>query len=250
LKTSTLPSRRLRTPRPPSLNTVRERLQYDISRRFHWHLSLEMRQAAASKTGALRTGLALWTLLMGACLIPTALRALHAVITQQPDEMAQKIFNLTNRDRAAHGLPPLHWDPALAAAAAAHADRMKEEKALSHQYPGEPDLTGRAAHAGARFQALEENIAMGPSPEALEKQWMNSVPHRTNILDPQMNAIGVAVWERSGYLYAVEDFASAPEALTQQQVEQKVQDLLRDQNINPSGPRSVAEQACLMQNGL
>src|SRR5271165_1902444 len=208
-----------------------------------------MYNAAPSKTGALRIGLALWTLLMG-CLIPAALRALPAATTQQPDEMAQKIFYLTNRDRAAHGLPPLHWDPALAAAAAAHADRMKEEKTLSHQYPGEPDLAGRAAHAGARFQALAENIAMGPSADALEKQWMNSVPHRTNILDPQMNAIGIAVWERSGYVYAVEDFASAPEALTQQQVEQKVEDLLRDQKINPSGPRSVAEQACLMQNGM
>ena len=208
-----------------------------------------MYNAAPSKTGTWRTGLALWAFLMGACLIPAALSALPAT-TQQPDAMAQKIFDLTNRDRAAHDLPPLHWDPALAAAAAAHADRMKEEKTLSHQYPDEPDLTGRAAHAGARFQALAENIAMGPSAEALEKQWMNSVPHRTNILDPQMNAIGIAVWERSGYVYAVEDFASAPEALTQQQVEQKVEDLLRDQKINPSGPRSVAEQACLMQNGM
>jgi len=90
---------------------------------------------------------------------------------------------------------------------------------------------------------------MGPSAEAIQKQWMNSVPHRTNILDPQMNAIGLVVWEKSGYLYAVEDFSKSPEALTQAQVEQKVEDLLRDQNINPAGPRSVAEQACLTQNG-
>src|SRR5271170_8088650 len=107
LKTSTLPSRRLRTPRPPSLNTVRERLQYDISRRFHWHLSLEMRQAAASKTGALRTLPALWTFLLGTCLIPATLRALPAATAQQSDEMARKIFDLTNRDRAAHGLSSL-----------------------------------------------------------------------------------------------------------------------------------------------
>jgi len=209
-----------------------------------------MYNAAAPKTGTLRTGLALWALLMGTCLIPAALSALPAATAQEPDEMAQKIFDLTNRDRTAHGLPPLHWDPALAAAAAAHADRMKEEKTLSHQYPGEPDVTARAAHAGARFQAIAENIAMGPGAEALEKQWMNSVPHRTNILDPQMNAIGIAVVEKSGYLYAVEDFSNALEALTQQQVEQKVEGLLRDQNIDPSGPRSVAEQACMAPNAM
>jgi hypothetical protein len=175
--------------------------------------------------------------------------AFPAATPQPTDEATQKIFDLTNQDRAAHGLPPLHWDPALAVAAATHADRMKEEKSLAHEYPGEPDLTARASQAGARFQALAENIAMGPSAEALEKQWMNSVPHRTNILDPQMNAIGLAVWERSGYLYAVVDFAHSPEALTREQVEQKVEDLLRDQNINPSGSRSVAEEACTTQNG-
>jgi uncharacterized protein YkwD len=208
-----------------------------------------MYKASAAKTGTLGTGAALWTLLVGTCLIPAALRALPAATPQETDQTAQKIFDLTNQDRAAHGLPPLRWDPALAIAAAAHADRMKVEKTLSHEYPGEPDLTARAAHAGAHFQALAENIAMGPSAEALEKQWMNSVPHRTNILDPRMNAIGLAVWEKSGYVYAVEDFSNAPEPLSQGQVEQKVEDLLRDQNINPSGPRSIGEQACAMQNG-
>ena len=115
---------------------------------------------------------------------------------------------------------------------------MKDEKTLSHQYPGEQDLQARAAQAGAHFQAIAENIAMGPSAEAIEKQWMNSVPHRQNILDPQMNAIGIAVIEKNGYLYAVEDFANASESLTKEQVEQKVGDLLRQQKIDPSAPRN------------
>lgn len=204
-----------------------------------------MYKAASPKTDTLRFRQALWPLIVGTCLITTAFHA----TSQQIDEKAQRIFELTNQDRAAHGLSPLHWDPTLAAAAAVHADRMKEEKTLSHEYPGESDLTARAARAGARFQALAENIAMGPSAEAIEKQWMNSVPHRTNILDPQMNSIGMAVWERSGYLYAVVDFSDTPNPLTREQVEQKVEDLLRDQNISPSGPRNIAEQACMMQNG-
>jgi uncharacterized protein YkwD len=205
-----------------------------------------MYKAAVSKIKALPARPVFCALLMATGLIPTVL----AAMPQQAGDKAQKIFDLTNQDRAAHGLPPLRWDPALVTAAAAHADRMREEKTLSHQYPGEPDLTGRAANAGVRFQALAENIAMGPNAEALEKQWMNSIPHRTNILDPQMNAIGVAVWERGGYLYAVADFANAPESLSQEQVERRVEDLLRDQKIDPSGPRSVGEQACVMQNGM
>ena len=90
---------------------------------------------------------------------------------------------------------------------------------------------------------------MGPSAEAIEKQWMNSVPHRQNILDPQMNSIGIAVIEKNGYLYAVEDFANASENLTKEQVEQKVGDLLRQQKIDPSAPRKIGEAACAMQDG-
>ena len=169
---------------------------------------------------------------------------------QQGDEQAQRIFELTNQDRAAQGLQPLKWDPALAAAAATHADRITEEKTLSHQYAGEADVKTRAAQAGAHFQAIAENIAMGYSTEAIEKQWMHSVPHRQNILDPQMNSIGIAVAEKDGYLYAVEDFANASEALTREQVEQRVGELLRAEKIDPSGPRSVGEEACAMQNGI
>jgi len=117
--------------------------------------------------------------------------AFPAATPQPTDEATQKIFDLTNQDRAAHGLPPLHWDPALAVAAATHADRMKEEKSLAHEYPGEPDLTARASQAGARFQALAENIAMGPSAEALEKQWMNSPHQHSRSADERYRAGGM-----------------------------------------------------------
>ena len=168
---------------------------------------------------------------------------------QQGDEKEQRILELTNQDRTAQGLQPLRWDKSLAAAAAVHIDKMKDETTLSHQYPGEPDVKARAAQSGAHFQAIAENIAMGPSPEAIEKQWMNSVPHRQNILDPQMNAIGIAVVQKNGYLYAVEDFANANQSMTREQVEQKVSDLLRAQRIEPSAPTKIGEEACGMQDG-
>jgi hypothetical protein len=168
----------------------------------------------------------------------------------QTDDRAQEIFTLTNQDRADHGLQPLAWNAALASAAAAHDERMANEKSLSHQYPGEADVSARAAQAGAHFQAIAENTAMGPNPKAIEKQWMNSTPHRTNILDPQMNAIGIAVVEKGGYLFATEDFANAAQSLTTQQVEDRVGALLHDQNIDPSGPRDQAEQACSSDHGM
>jgi hypothetical protein len=92
-------------------------------------------------------------------------------------------------------------------------------------------------------------VAMAPDPEAVEQAWMHSTPHRTNILDPKMNALGIGVAERGGSLYAVEDFAEATQSLSTQQVEQSVQQMLRDLGIDPSLPAAQAEQACAMQHG-
>lgn len=168
----------------------------------------------------------------------------------QSYDYARRIFELTNQDRQAMGLPELRWNAALAAAAEPHARRMATERALSHQYPGEPNLMDRAAAAGAHFEAIAENIATGPDPDRIEMEWMHSTPHRANILDPHMNSIGVAVVARGGYLYAVEDFAHASESLTPAQVEERIRALLRGQNIDPSGSSAAAEQACQMDRGM
>ena len=105
------------------------------------------------------------------------------VLAQQSPE--QQVMDLANADRAQQGLPPLKWDPALAQAATQHAQLMAQQPAaLSHQYPGEPDLDVRAGAAGAHFRAIAENIALAPSPQALDQEWMHSPPHRANILDP------------------------------------------------------------------
>jgi hypothetical protein len=167
---------------------------------------------------------------------------------QQAEQL--EIMQATNQDRAEHGLGPLKWDPALAQAAQAHAELMAQQAELSHQYPGEPDLTTRAGDQGAHFRVIAENIAMGPSPQGLETEWMHSAPHRANILDPRLNAIGVGLVRRGGYYYGVEDFADGVAELAPQQIEQKVGSLLRQQGIEPSGPARDARQTCEMPHGV
>jgi len=41
----------------------------------------------------------------------------------------------------------------------------------------------------------------------VHKEFMNSPNHRANILDRDMDSVGIAVVERGGKLFAVEDFA-------------------------------------------
>ena len=161
----------------------------------------------------------------------------------------QQVMDLANADRAQQGLAPLKWDPALAQAAADHAQLMAQQPALSHQYPGEADLVTRGGVAGAHFRSIAENVALAPSPEALEKEWMNSAPHRANILNPAMNTIGVGLVKRGGNYYAVEDFADGVSQLGPEQIEQKIGQLLQQQGLQLAAFTQDARQTCEMDHG-
>src|ERR1700721_3287992 len=89
---------------------------------------------------------------------------LMAAIPALAQESAeQQVMDLANQDRAQQGLAPLKWDPALAQAAAEHAQLMAQQPALSHPYTGEPDLVARTAAAGAHFGSIDDTAAWGPT---------------------------------------------------------------------------------------
>lgn len=175
-------------------------------------------------------------------MVPVLLAA--GAVRAQAQDAARRIFDLTNQDRREQGLAPLQWNAALAAAAQRHAELMAQEGRISHQYPGEPEVMQRAAQAGAHFEAIAENVAMAPTAGDVENSWMHSTPHRANILDPKMNALGVGVARRGDELYAVEDFASASQAMSTEQVEQRVRALLREDGIDGSVAPETARRAC------
>jgi hypothetical protein len=178
------------------------------------------------------------------------LRAIPVLAQESPE---QQVFELANADRAQQGMPLLKWDPALAQAASEHADMMAQQPALSHQYPGEPDLVARAGAAGAHFRSIAENVALAPTPQALEKEWMNSAPHRANLLNPAMNVIGVGLVKRGGNYYAVEDFADGVAQLGPEQIEEKIGQLLQQRGLQvaeeTAGQTTDARQTCEMDHG-
>ena len=155
------------------------------------------------------------------------------------------LLDSTNRERATRGLPQLAWDDALAASARQHAAQMAERGALSHQFPGEPGLAERATNAGARFIALAENVALAPTAAELHSEWMNSPPHRANLLDPDLNSMGIAVVERGGELYAVEDFSHAVPVLTIDQQEDRLGALMRARGFELLTDHEEARRACV-----
>src|ERR1700688_3482236 len=149
-----------------------------------------------------------------ACISASILTFCPPPVRAQENGSAQILFESANHERAAQGLAPLKWSATLAAAARQHALRMAAQNTLSHQLPGEPGMVDRASQAGARFSSLAENVAEGPNAEGIHEQWMNSPPHRANLLDPQLDSVGIAVVENNGTLFAVEDFSLATGSLS------------------------------------
>ena len=146
----------------------------------------------------------------------------------------ETLLTAANRDRAAAGLQALKWDIALAAAAHQHALRMAHANTISHQFPGEAPMQDRARQAGARFSLIAENVAEGPSVPGLHTQWMNSPPHRANLLDPQLNAVGISVVQSGSQYFAVEDFSTVVPLLSLEEQEQKISARLSQLGLNVS----------------
>lgn len=175
--------------------------------------------------------------------------------TAQSDEYlqaeSQQLVALANQARAQAGAPALKWDPALAQAALRHTRRMVSEGgAIQHDYPGELVLSERAGLSGAHFNLIEENIAVGPSSAEIHDAWMHSKLHRENMLNPEVNRIGIAVIARRGVLYATADFTRAVEAYSPAQVEQQVGSLVARSGVKVLADHSLAREACTANRGF
>ncbi len=169
-----------------------------------------------------------------ALLVAVVLSANLIVVYAAPETASAEraLFDAANRERAAQGLAQLRWDNALANAARDHAQLMAQRNTLSHQFPGEAALQDRARVAGARFTEIAENVAEGPSADVIHASWMHSPPHRANLLDPELTAIGIAVVGAasrdgagrggSGMLFAVEDFSQSVASLSLVEQEKQV----------------------------
>jgi Cysteine-rich secretory protein family len=159
------------------------------------------------------------------------------------------LFDAANHDRAAAGLPLFQWDKTLAASARAHAKLMAQHNTLSHQFPGEPALQERATQAGARFSVIAENVAEGPSASGLHTQWMNSAPHRANLMATDMSAIGIAVVQGGNMLFAVEDFSQPVPSLNLELQESQVSTLLSSQGLRMLSDTPDARKTCDLERG-
>ncbi len=145
----------------------------------------------------------------------------------------------------------LRWDIALYRAAYGHAQQMAARASISHQYPGEAELAARGKAAGARFSLIEENVAEAQTAVRIHNAWMNSPGHRANLLDPNVNAVGISVLRRDGQLYAVQDFERSVTVLSLDEQERTVGQLVAASGAVMVLPVSEdARRTCGMASGF
>jgi len=188
-------------------------------------------------------------LLLGATLVSSSAHAAAGSSRPQGNSPEAILFNAANHDRAAIGLPPFQWDANLAAAARVHAQRMAQHYAISHQFAGEQPLQVRAMQAGARFSLIAENVAEGPTPQGLHMQWMRSAPHRANLLDRELNSIGIAVVQSGNLYFAVQDFSIGVPQLSYEDQETKINSQLMARGMRVVDATLDARKTCEMNSG-
>jgi len=122
------------------------------------------------------------------------------------ERITQDLFSRLNAERKARGLAALTWDGSLADMAADWSGHMAATGDFSHR-----DLSTASSLPGIdKFSALGENIAWveGYPNEAYQLHigWMRSDGHRSNLLQPGFDSVGIAVVCSGGRAWATQNF--------------------------------------------
>jgi uncharacterized protein YkwD len=143
--------------------------------------------------------------------------------------MESSIACLVNEQRAAYGVPPVQPNDDLRQAALSHSTEMVSQGYFEHTSPAGVTFVDRIEATGytrgTRAWEVGENLVWGngplSTPQSLVTSWMNSPPHRENLLRARFQEIGIAAvvgtpenrLDASGVTvsseYGVRDFAKA-----------------------------------------
>jgi uncharacterized protein YkwD len=133
-------------------------------------------------------------------LLPSATTCANASLLptgHNSGKIRSAITCLINGARAAQGLGAVRGNKRLKRAATSHTRDMLSNHYFDHQRSGGPSFVQRLQHVGYWPASAGENIAYGTgalaSPYQIFVAWMNSPPHRANILNPAFSAIGTGV---------------------------------------------------------
>jgi uncharacterized protein YkwD len=134
-----------------------------------------------------------------------------AAATPKLSRSELSLLRAVNATRASHRLAPLRVDAALARAARSHTTEMVRMNVFAHGAFGD-----RMRLFHVRGPVTGENLGWGSgsygSSRSIVQMWLNSAPHRANLLRPGFRRIGIgelvgAFQGASGATVVTADFA-------------------------------------------
>lgn len=126
----------------------------------------------------------------------------------QPDghneSYALKVVEILNKERAKEGKSKLTINNNLMEAAGIRAEEIVEK--MEHDRPDGSSWLTIYEELGVDYRSAGENIAGGQtSPDYVMNAWMNSAPHKKNILG-NFSEVGVGCYQENGRFYWVQLF--------------------------------------------
>ncbi len=132
-----------------------------------------------------------------------ATTARQAIQRETPIELA--VVQQVNALRTARGLRPLTVSPGLRTAAIGHTQTLARLGLFQHESADGTTFHKRISktygHTGFGSWSVGENLVFGSAPFAAEdaiRAWLDSPPHRKNLLNPAWREIGVGAVTAQG----------------------------------------------------
>lgn len=135
-------------------------------------------------------------------------RVLERMKIKTVEQARDRLFALINDERRRFGLIPVSRDSKVTRIAQSYAAEMRRTGQVTHISEESGDCADRAKAAGINYRRITENVAVNQSIEDVHEGFMNSPAHRINVVDDQVDwvGIGVAFSKDRSHLYVVENF--------------------------------------------
>lgn len=131
---------------------------------------------------------------------PLVNRSQRAVLSYSTNVNANALVDATNKQRASANVKALTLNADLAKAAQNKANDMVTRNYWSHQTPDGQSPWVFIDQAGFQYSRAGENLAYGfMSSDEIISGWMNSSPHRANMLDPDYSEVGFGIANSENY---------------------------------------------------
>jgi uncharacterized protein YkwD len=118
------------------------------------------------------------------------------------------LVRMVNAARRAEGLSQLRRDPELDKAALLQAEAMRDARVLGHDV-GKGSVGDRIAQLGLSPRAFGENVARAATAARAHRAIWASPSHRSNLLEPRYDSIGVGMARGPEGLWVAEVFAAS-----------------------------------------